>query len=159
MLARGARPEAIPEHGNPLLCGNLSLAYVRAGRLDDALAAYEQVRHLDPTNPTRYVDLSAVLSRLGRWEEASVALFEAVTIDTGHEDAARRLVEVYRRFYPEGHAVLGDGVADARINLDDPVVHRHRCQAFAGLARIYDEAKRPAAAARVRGLEGRFCAR
>ena len=158
MLARGERPDAIPAWGNELLHANLALAYVRAGRLADAAAAYERACRLDPTNPARYVDLSAVLARLDRWEEASVALFEAMTIDAGRTDAAARLVEVYRRFDPGGNAVLGDGAAGARINLDDPLVHRHRCRALAGLAGIYDDARRRDLAASVRDLARRLCA-
>ena len=159
MLARGARAASIPAYGNDTLYANLGLAYLRLGRLDDALAAYERCRNLDPGNPTRYVDLSAVLARLARWDAASITLLEAVTIDGGQQDAARRLVELYRRIDPGGHAVVGDDEAEARINVDDPLVRHHRCQAFAELARIHDDAKQQAAALRFHELERRFCDR
>jgi protein O-mannosyl-transferase len=159
MLASGARTASIPAYGNDTLYANLALAYLQLGRLDDALAAYEHCRNLDPGNPTRYVDLSAVLARLGRWDDASIALFEAVTIDGGQQDAARRLVELYRQIDPDGHAVVSDDAGGARINVDDPLVRRHRCQALAGLARIHDDARQHAAALRFRELERRFCDR
>jgi tetratricopeptide (TPR) repeat protein len=159
MLARGHAPSAIPDVGNGELYRNLSLAYVRAERLEDALGAYEQSRRLRPSDPTHYVDLSAVLARLGRWEEAAVALFEAVTLDPDNRDAGMRLVEIYRTFYPEGRAVGSDDPTRLVINLDDPAVRNHRCRAYDGLARIYTDARRPEEAAKFRELAAQQCRR
>jgi tetratricopeptide (TPR) repeat protein len=159
MQARGHPPESLPDVGNAQLYQNLSIAYVRAERLEDAVGAYEQSRRLSPTDPTHYVDLSGVLARLGRWEEAAVALFEAVTIDPAHHDAAIRLVELYRTFYPEGRAIATDRPNEVVINLDDPAVRSHRCRAYDGLVRIYTQAKRPEDAARARALATEQCRR
>ena len=37
---------------------------------------YQQARRLDPLNPARYVDVSAILGNLSRREDAAVALLE-----------------------------------------------------------------------------------
>jgi tetratricopeptide (TPR) repeat protein len=157
MVARGHAQATLPDHGNPALYQNLALAYARSARFEDALAAYEQVRRLQPADVTHYIDVSAVLCNLGRWEDAAVALLQAITIDPGSRDVAARLVEVYRRFFPEGHALIEDAAGRVQINLDDPAVRRHRCRAYQGLAGIYARAKLPGPATRMRELAARFC--
>ncbi len=157
MLARGTPPEAIPDFANTELYANLPLAYARAGRLEDALAAYEEARRLDPGKSAPYLDISAVLALLGRWEDASITLFEAVTVDPDDHEAAMRLVGMYRHFYAQGHAIVDDSADHVTVNLDDPVVHRHRCKAYLGLAEIYRRARLPDRAAHALGLATGFC--
>jgi tetratricopeptide (TPR) repeat protein len=149
MLARGVARDDIPEAGNPLLLNNLSLAYAGAGRFEDALAVYEALRRLQPTRAGHSLDVSAVLCMLERWDEAAVALSEALILEPGHQDAAARLAEVYRRLGKDGSSAL-----DPR----DPVVHAHRCRALAALARRLAEAKLPDSAARVRAVGTEECA-
>ncbi|HJQ84249.1 MAG TPA: tetratricopeptide repeat protein [Candidatus Binatia bacterium] len=157
MAARGRPPDAIPDYGNLLLHSNLALAYLQAGRLEDARAAFEHARRLDPANPARYRDVSAVLARLGRWEDAAVPLFEALTLAPDDGDSAARLVELYRTFHPDPAAAVRvhDGRAD--LALDDAFVRRHRCRAFVELAELQRRAQRPAIADRARALATRFC--
>jgi tetratricopeptide (TPR) repeat protein len=148
MVERGYARDDIPESGNPLLLNNLSLAYAGAGRFDDALAVYEALRRLQPTRAGHSVDVSAVLCNLGRWEEAAVALFEALILEPGHGDAGVRLVEVYRQLGKDGRAAL-----DVR----DPIVRRHRCRAFAALAGRLVDARLPDSAARIRTMAATEC--
>jgi tetratricopeptide (TPR) repeat protein len=148
MRARGYAPDDIPETGNLLLLNNLSLAYGGAGRFEDALAAYEALRRLQPTRAAHSVDVSAVLCNLERWDEAAVALAEALILEPAHRDAAARLAEVYRRLGKDGPAVL-----DPR----DPLVHQHRCRALAALTQRLSAGKLPDSAARIRALATKEC--
>jgi len=157
MVATHHDAAGIPEIGQIELYQNLSLAYAGLGRHADALAAAERARQLQPSDPSRYVDVSAVLCNLGRWEEAAIALFQAVTIRPENRDAATRLVTVYQTFDPHGHEVVRTGTDAVTINLDDATVQRHRCEAFAGLARIYARANQPDASARAARLRERAC--
>ena len=145
-LAHGVPPDRIPATGTPAVWNNLALAYRRLGKLGDALEAYEAARRLTPRQATVYVDISATLLSLGRWEDAAVVLLQAIDVAPHEADAARRLAQVGRAYAPEGAALL---VTRGRteINLRDPLVHRHRCLAWRGLARIFAEAALPAMAA------------
>jgi tetratricopeptide (TPR) repeat protein len=157
LVATGRESRGIAQLGNIELHQNLGLAHLRLGRFADALAAYERTRELEPTDPSRYVDVSAVLCHLGRWEEAAIALFQAVTVRPEDRDAPMRLVEVYRTFDPDGHETVSDGPDRVTVALDSPVVHRHRCAAFAGLQQIFTRANQPRAAEAARGMWERDC--
>jgi tetratricopeptide (TPR) repeat protein len=157
MLARGHARETIPDYGDRTLYNNLSLAYLGADRPADALVAYERSRSLDPANPAHYVDISAVLLRLGRWEDAATTLFEALAIAPGHRDAATRLVEVYRLFAREEPGPLRDGAEGARLDLGHPLVYRHRCRAFTDLAGIFTQAGLSQLAADVERRRAQAC--
>jgi len=128
------RARALDRGGNPELYNNLALAYARLERFDLALEASRQARRLDPHNPSRYVDVSAVLCNLARWEDAAIALLEALAIRPDDPDIMSRLVEVYRRLDATG------GAARGRLDLNDPVVRRHRCAAYRELAETYAQA-------------------
>ena len=78
---------------------------------------YQQARRLDPHNPARHVDVSAILCNLGRWEDAAIALLEALAIRPDDPAIVGRLVEVYRR--------LG-----TVLDVSNPIVRRHRCAAY-----------------------------
>jgi len=157
MLARGYPRDAIPDYGDKLLYNNLSLAYLGADRPADALLAYERSRRLDPANPAHYVNISAVLLRLGRWEDAATTLFEAIALAPGNRDAGSRLVETYRAFAPDAHGLIGDGPNGPSLHLDHPIVRRHRCRAFDELARILTDGDLPAAAAAIRRQGAEAC--
>jgi tetratricopeptide (TPR) repeat protein len=144
MRARGRAPDAIPDVGDSALHGNLALAYVRTARLDDALAEYETVCRLEPLDPTRLLDVAAVLVRLGRWEDAAVTLFEAVAVAPGDRRAPERLAELYRTF--RAGAVAADS-SSVRIDVDDPFVRRHRCRSWRELANRFARAQLQTAAA------------
>jgi tetratricopeptide (TPR) repeat protein len=159
MLAKRRDGQGIPRLGNIELYQNVALAFGRLGRFADALEGYEEARALAPSDPSRYVDISAVLCQLGRWEEAAVALFQAVAIQPEARDAPTRLVEVYRTFDPDGRQTARDAQGRVTVNLDDPGVRRHRCAAYEGLGRIFADANQPGAEAQAKEWYARHCAR
>lgn len=75
MVATGHSGRGIPRIGNIEVYQNLTLAYLGAGRAADGLAAAREACRLRPNDVSRYLDVSAVLARLERWEEAAVVLF------------------------------------------------------------------------------------
>jgi protein O-mannosyl-transferase len=131
MAARGAAPEDVPDRADPQLYNNLSLAYLRTGRLADALTAYERTRDLEPLKARRHADVAVSLIQLGRWEDAAVELFVATALDPNDAELESWLVEVYRRFGNADSALRQDSRGDARLDLDDPKVRAHRCRALA----------------------------
>ncbi len=143
--------------GNAQLYNNLTLAYVRLRRFDEALAACEYSRRLDPFNPKHYTNIAAILCNLGRWEEGAIVLWEALVIKPDDSGLLGRLVAVYGRFDPEGGAVVVDPAGGSRLDPAHPAVRRHRCQAYRDLAGVYTEAREATAAARVRTLGASAC--
>lgn len=123
-----------PERGDANLHNNLSLAYARAGRGDDALTAYRRSRDLDPLNASRRADVGAVLAQLGRWDEAAVAYWSAILLAPGDDALKRQLVEVYRRLpTSDGSRPLVEAGLQVQIVIDHPAVRRQRCAAMADL--------------------------
>src|SRR5262249_57997839 len=92
----GTADDTIPEVGNGPLYNNLALAYVKLDHFDEALDAYERMRRLAPTNPALYRDIAALQNALGRTDDATVTLWEAVVLDDADADAKKRLVDIYR---------------------------------------------------------------
>lgn len=141
MAERGTPDAAIPDRADLLLYNNLSLAYLRAGRTADALAAYERSRDLEPLVARRHADVAVVLVESGRWEEAAVELFVANAIAPEDAELETWLVELYRRFGGEPSGM----VASAGSNpLDSPIARGHRCRALAVVAGLYSAAGREA---------------
>jgi tetratricopeptide (TPR) repeat protein len=145
------RPVSGPERGDANLYNNLSLAYARTGRGDDALTAYRRSRDLDPLNASRQADVGAVLAQLGRWDEAAVAYWSAILLAPGDAALKRQLVEVYRRLpTTDGSQPLVESGAQVQIVIDHPAVRQHRCRALADVVAHLDTGGRAAEAAQLR---------
>lgn len=157
MLARGNPRDRIPDIGDGILYNNLSLAYVKLGRLEDALGAYQRMRQLAPMHAPFYRDIATILGALGRSEEAAVALLQA--IDVGDDaDAKQRLAELYRG-WPAGDAgpIVTEGPGGGvQIHTSHPTVRAHRCRAWRELATIMTDARLFAVADRARA-EAKGC--
>jgi tetratricopeptide (TPR) repeat protein len=150
MRARGHADDTIPEIGNGVLWNNLSLAYVKLGELDAALAAYQHMRRLAPTSVALYHDIAALENALGRSDDAAVTLWEAVAISDDDPDAKQRLVDIYRAM-PSNPPIVTDGPSgDVQLHTANPIVARHRCHAWNELAMIFAQARLPALVERAR---------
>lgn len=159
MAARGAAPEEVPDRADPLLYNNLSLAYLRTGRLADALTAYERSRDLEPLSARRHADVAVTLIEVGRWEDAAVELFVATALDPNDAELSSWLVEVYRRFGPAEQVLRQDPSGGVRLALDAPKVRDHRCRALAIEERIRSSAGDAGGAASVRSSREKSCPR
>jgi tetratricopeptide (TPR) repeat protein len=142
---------------DPNLYNNLSLAYFRGGRLTEALAAYQRSRDLEPLKPRRHADIAVVLTQLGRWDEAARELFIAATLAPEDGELRHWLAEAYRRGPDTARAVIDTQPGQAQINIDDPTVRRHRCEALTKVARIREGAGEADAAKELRAEWGKSC--
>jgi len=88
---------------------------------------------------------------MARWEDAAIALHEALAIRPDDPALTSRLVEVYRRLDADGSAGRG------RLDLNDPVVRRHRCAAHRELTELYAQAGAVEASADVRRRAAAIC--
>jgi hypothetical protein len=80
--------------------GKLGLAYQRAGRLPEAVAALERARDLEPANPVAWNNLGVALAAMGRLAEARDAYRQAIRLRPGYVKAHENLAVVL--------AALGD---------------------------------------------------
>ena len=151
MRARGNAPDTIPDVGDGVLYNNLSLAFVKLGRLENALETYQRMRRLAPTNTALYRDIATIEGALGRADDAATTLFEAITISDDDVEAKQRLVDLYRTFSAGDSPIITQGSAgDTQIHTSHPIVRRHRCRAWRELATIFADARLRALAERAR---------
>src|SRR5262249_2970537 len=146
----GTADDTIPEVGNGPLYNNLALAYVKLEHLDEALDTYERMRRLAPANPALYRDIAALQNALGRTDDATVTLWEAVALDGADTDAKQRLVNIYRETAADPPIVTDGPSGDVQLHTSNPIVARHRCRAWHELTAIFTRARLPALAERTR---------
>ncbi len=98
----------------------LSLAYMRLGDADKAYAAINQARTFDALNPQMYRQLSAVLARQGRRDEAEIAAAQEAAITSLQEgkwhdaaDASARVLQADPAGYPS--AAFFNAMANLRL--------------------------------------------
>ena len=160
-LLRGRKPDEIGDIGNHEIYWNLGLSQMRLGNYDEALNAYQYMCHLAPANPDSYQSVASAYISAGRNEEAAITLLEALLLDGGRQEALRYLVEIYRQIDKDGCAIIfAPGHPVAQLNADCALVKAHICRAYAGLNRIFLDAKQPALAKQTRdnGINTYKCA-
>jgi tetratricopeptide (TPR) repeat protein len=137
-LARGRKPNEIPDLGNHEIYWNLGISYMRLSEYQKALDAYLYMRHLAPTNPDAYLSIASVYLATGHAEEAGVSLLQALMLDGSRTQALRLLADIYRQIDKEGCAiVLTQG--EPRLNTDCAIVHNQMCSAYYGLVQTFLE--------------------
>lgn len=157
MRARGTAPSAIPDYGNRLLAQHLLIARARLGQWRGAAAAARRIQRLDPWDPRPYVDLAAAFANLGRWDDAAVQLFQALTLAPNDAGAQQRLLEAYRRLDADATVLRDDGPGRIRLELDAPMVRAHRCRALTEQAALFEDAALPGMAERLRTTAATVC--
>ena len=107
--------------------------------------------HLAPANPDSYQSIASANIAAGRNEDAAIALLQALLLDGGRQEPLRYLVEIYRQIDRDGTAIIfAPGHPVAQLNADCPLVKTHICRAYAGLNRIFLDARQPALAQQTR---------
>ena len=150
-LRRGRQPDDIGDIGNHEIYWNLGLSHMRLGNYEDALKAYQYMCHLAPANPDSYQSIASAYIAMGRNEEAAITLLEALLLDGSRQEALRYLVEIYRQIDRDGNALIfAPGHPVAQLNADCALVKGHICRAYAGLNRVFLDAKQPTLARQTR---------
>ncbi len=90
--AKRLRPDSARVHNE---IGNV--LHNSFGRLEDALAAYQMARSLDPTVPSVHHNIGLMLMRLGRFADAIEPLNEALRLDSGYRNARYLLSDANSR--------------------------------------------------------------
>jgi len=160
-LLRGRKAGDIADIGNHEIYWNLGLSHMRLGKYEEALQAYLYMCHLAPANPDSYQSVASAYIAAGRNEEAAITLLEALLLDGGRQEALRYLVEIYRQIDRDGCAIIfAPGHPVAQLNADCALVKAHICRAYAGLNRIFLDAKQMALAQQTRdnGINTYKCA-
>lgn len=86
----------------------------RAGRHEEAVAAFSEAARLDRHNPAPFIALGDAYARLGRWRESVDAYEQAVRLDPRDADAYEMLGRAYaklRAVSPEGGETNAGGSA------------------------------------------------
>jgi tetratricopeptide (TPR) repeat protein len=137
-LARGRKPDEIPDIGNHEIYWNLGISYMRLSEYQNALDSYMYMRHLSPTNPDAYLSIASVYLATGHAEEAGISLLQALLLDGSRTQALRLLADIYRQIDKEGCAVIMSQ-GEPRLNLDCAIVRSHICSAYYGLIQAFLE--------------------
>jgi hypothetical protein len=151
----GRATDAIPDYGNATLYQRLMITRARLDHWHGVLASARTLQRLDPWRPGPHVDASAALVKLGRLDDAAVALHQALLL--GGEEAGSRLASVYRMLGDAADgAVVQQGTGLALAG-DHPLVQRHRCRALQELARLFEDAALPSEARRFATMARDVC--
>jgi tetratricopeptide (TPR) repeat protein len=145
-LARGRRPENLPETGDFKLYENLGQSLLLLGENQKALDAFLAMQRLAPFNPDAGVHLGDAFLALGQTQQAAVAYGEALIAQPGYGDANQKLVELYSRIDKQGCAVD----IDKRVNLFCPMAHENLCLAYARLDELLRAQKKTELAEQLR---------
>src|SRR5262249_3364189 len=116
------------------LYNNLALAELRLAHYDEAIAALDMLRRLDPGNVRHYLDLAAVRQAIDEWEAPAAAPPEAPPTPPAPPPAARRLAELYPPHGGAAAVTAPDGAV--HINVDAPTVRAHGCRAWRELEEV-----------------------
>jgi hypothetical protein len=126
-------------------------AYLRLGRLPQALEAAVRARLLDPLNPLMYWQLFNVLISQDRAEDAAVVLMEG-GVATGDSGLRAELLKLYRMGLDRRGCAIVPANGAQTLDPSCPTVHEDLCATSAGLSRLARETPRSDAAEKLRQI-------
>jgi tetratricopeptide (TPR) repeat protein len=154
-LERGRPPEAIEDVGNYEIYQHLGRVYDRLGRHQDALGAFATFRHLAPNKAGAHIGLARASLATGQPADAALSALRALALDGGSAEAWQLLRDSYAMIDGGACAILVDHDGRPQLNGTCPLLRRHVCIAYEGLAALYVEARQPELADRIRELASR----
>jgi tetratricopeptide (TPR) repeat protein len=112
--------------------GNLGVAYLRLGEFDRALAAYQRMHRLAPTESKGYLGAAFVNAGLGRRQEAITCALQALLLDTSNQSVWQILFDFYRQAGLASQAIrMNNG--QPQLDVSAPLVKEQICAAYRGL--------------------------
>lgn len=139
-IKRGKTAEQIADIGNHEIYWNLGISYMRLGKLQEALNAYQYMRHLSPLNADAHLSIASVFLAANDLNQAAVALIEALLLDNSRQEALRYLIEIYRQIDTQQCAV-DRTQGQPKLDISCPLVKQHMCAAHLDLVRSLVAAK------------------
>jgi tetratricopeptide (TPR) repeat protein len=94
-LARGRTREEIADVGNPRVHLQLATSYLGLREFAEAAKSAQYACHLAPLNPQGYVLLGLARANSGLYNDAAVALLEALMVDASNEQVWSNLKQIY----------------------------------------------------------------
>jgi tetratricopeptide (TPR) repeat protein len=131
--------------GMPDLFVNMAVIYGARGRMTEMFDAYQQARFVDPADADVYDSLAQSYVTEGSLERAAVILIEKTQVDGYKPATLAALQQLYARI-PGGGCALANQGGEWKLNLECPLMRGEMCQAWADLAHVYVENRRPQAA-------------
>jgi tetratricopeptide (TPR) repeat protein len=142
-LRRGDKAIDTSDAGLPQLyqlCGN---AYMEIGDYDHALRRLLYARHLDPRDVESYFKISGVKYRMGRLDEATVALIEGLLVAPERQELWRFIVELYSRRGPGAASAVVQEGNQLKLNLSsNAMVQEDLLSAYRDVIRTMRRARR-----------------
>jgi tetratricopeptide (TPR) repeat protein len=128
--------------GMPDLYVNMAVIYGSQGRLTEMVDAYRQAQTLDPAEADVYDSLAQSYVAQGNLERAAVMLIEKTQVDGYKPATLAALQQLYARIPGGGCAMAAQG-GEWKLNPQCPLMQSEMCLAWADLAHVYMEGRRP----------------
>jgi tetratricopeptide (TPR) repeat protein len=120
----------------------LSLAYLRIGQTEQAVAQAAVAGAREPMNPEVYRQVSGVFVASGRPDDAATALMEGVLL-TSDQSLRLDLLDLYRHGLDSEGCATVPGPNGLAINPACAIVHRHLCKGTAEAIQVSLQIGRP----------------
>ena len=131
--------------GRPDVFVNMAVIYAAQGRITEMFDAYQQARFLDPSEADIYDSLAQSYVAEGNLEQAAVMLLEKTQVDGYKPATIAALQQLYARI-PGGGCAIGSQGGEWKLNPECPLMRTEICLAWADLAHVFVESRRPEAA-------------
>jgi tetratricopeptide (TPR) repeat protein len=128
--------------GLPDIYVNMAVIYAAEGRIAEMFDAYRQAQFLDPSEADVYDSLAQSYVAEGNLERAAVMLIEKTQVDGYKPATLAALQQLYARI-PGGGCALESQGGEWKLNPECPLMRSGMCLAWADLAHVYMEGRRP----------------
>ena len=124
---------------NYMAYNHLGIAYLKEGRMQEALTMFHKTIEVSPAYMQAYSNLAITYGDLGRWEEAAQALRTAIRVGPGYLPSYNNLGVIYlKQAKPaEAAAVFETAI---RLQPGNPTLYRNLAAAYAGMGRYREAA-------------------
>jgi tetratricopeptide (TPR) repeat protein len=142
-LRRGDKPRDVYDAGLPTIYNLAGNAYAEMGDYDTAYRRYVYARHLDPKDPDAYIAIARLKAKLGRLDEATQSVLEALLVVPNRQEAWEMLVALYNARGPGAQNAILQTEKGLQVNLSgNQMVQEDMLTAYRDLIRVMRRALR-----------------